>query len=265
MLARAMKMAFWITYDHLGKFLVAGLLWSLSLLVPAWVAVTALLSGQPGVRAAIGLPAALFAVGVVLPVPSAGLAHLVKVLIDHRDGSLGDFFRGMRLYALKSVLIGLIAVFALASLSTSTWFYADKLRGSAPWLGYALSGIALWGLVFAAPMALLVLPTLVQKKAGIGATLKLSALLVLGHPLFSLGLALQALALTAVCLIIFPLFLFVYGPILAALTGSAYEMLARKYAPTDAGGPASQPPYPTDDEDDYLNRGFRDFLFPWKG
>jgi hypothetical protein len=42
-------------------------------------------------------------------------------------------------------------------------------------------------------------------------------------------------------------------------------MLARKYASTDAGDPASPPPYLSDDEDDYLNRGFRDFLFPWKG
>ncbi len=267
MLARAMKMAFWITYDHLGKFLVAGLLWSLSLLVPAWVAFTALLSGQPFIRAVIGAPAAVLAFGLVLPVSSAGLAHLVKVLIDQRDGSLSDFFRGMRLYALKSAALGLVFVLAAASLGTSTWFYAAKLRGAAPWLGYALSGIALWGFVFAAFMALLVLPTLVQKKAGMGATLKLTALLVLDNPLFSLGLALQTLALTALCLAIFPLFLFLYGPALAALTGSAYEMLARKYAVANAGDSAAQQPlpFPPDDEDDYLNRGFRDFMFPWKG
>lgn len=267
MLARAMKMAFWVTYDHLGKFLLLGLIWSLALLVPGWVAFAGLSSDQPAVRAVIGLPAALIAFGIVLPIPSAGLAHLIKVLIDERDGSIGDFFRGIRRYALPAIAIGILFVFGMASLGTSTWFYAAKLRDTAPWLGYAISGIALWCLLFAALMALLVLPTLVQKKAGLGETLKLTALLVLDNPLFSLGLAVQVLALTALCLAIFPLFIFVYGPALAALTGSAYEMLARKYAlkAAESGAVPEPPAVLADEEDDYLNRGFRDFLFPWKG
>jgi len=267
MLARAMKMAFWITYDHLGKFLVVGLLWSVALFVPGWIALVGLFSGEPGVRAIIGIPAALAAFGIILPVPSAGLAYFIKVLIDERDGSIGDFFRGITLYAVRAVAIGLFFVFAAASLGTSTWFYAAKLRDTAPWLGYAISGLALWCLLFAALMGLLVLPALVQKKAGIYETLKLTALLVLGNPLFSLGLAFQVLTLTAVCLAIFPVFIFLYGPGFAALTGSAYEMLARKYAAraAETGARQDRPPYPSDEEDDYLNRGFRDFLFPWKG
>lgn len=260
-------MAFWITYDHLGKFLVAGLIWSLALLAPGWVAVAGLFSGDPAVRTLIGIPAAALAFGIVLPMTSAGLAHLVKVLIDERDGSLSDFFHGIRRHAARAVAIGLLFVFAVASLATSTWFYADMLRGTAAWLGYALSGLALWCLLFAGLMALLVMPALVQKKGGIFATLKLAALLVLANPVFSLGLAIQMLALTAVCLAIFPLFIFLYGPMAAALTGSAYEMLARKYAAADVetGDGRASRPIPPDEEDDYLNRGLRDALFPWKG
>ena len=260
-------MAFWITYDHLGKFLVAGLIWSLALLVPGWVAVAGLFSGDAAVRTLLGVPAAVLAFGIVLPIFSVGLAHLVKVLIDERDGSLGDFFWGIRQHAARAVAIGLLFVFAAASLSTSTWFYAQMLRESAPWLGYALSGVALWCLLFAGLMALLVMPALVQKKGGIFATLKLSALLVLDNPVFALGLAIQMLALTALCLAVFPLFIFLYGPLAAALTGSAYEMLARKYAAADidTGSGRESKPVPSDEEDDYLNRGLRDALFPWKG
>jgi hypothetical protein len=61
------------------------------------------------------------------------------------------------------------------------------------------------------------------------------------------------------------------------LATSAYEMLARKYAaleahqaaeaagavPAAALSKADQ--IREDAKDDYLNRGFRDFLFPWKG
>lgn len=268
MLARAMKMAFWVTYDHLGKFLVLGLIWSLALVLPGWVAFVGLFNDDPAIRALIGVPAAAFAFGIVLPIPSVGLAHLIKVLIDERDGSIGDFFGGIRQYAPRAVALGMLFVFAAASLSTSTWFYAAKLRDAAPWLGYAISGFALWCLLFAALVALFILPALVQKKGGLWETLKLAAVLVLDNPLFSLGLAFQVLALTALCLAIFPLFLFIYGPTVAALTGSAYEMLARKYAAKAAEtgtAPPNQHVYPDDEEDDYLNRGFRDFLFPWKG
>ena len=52
-----------------------------------------------------------------------------------------------------------------------------------------------------------------------------------------------------------PLFIFIYGGAVLVLLSSAYELLSRKYdhiASNDAA-------------DDYLNRGLRDFLFPWKG
>ncbi|MEA3365769.1 MAG: hypothetical protein U9Q79_09040 [Candidatus Hydrogenedentes bacterium] len=261
-------MAFWITYDHLGKFLLIGLIWSLALLLPGWIAFVGLSNDDPAIRTLIGAPATAFAFGIVLPIPSVGLAHMVKVLIDERDGSVSDFFRGIRQHALRAVAIGILFVFAVASLATSTWFYAAKLGETAPLLGYAISGLALWCLLFAALIAMFVLPALVQKKGGIWETLRLAALLVLDNPLFSLGLAFQVLVLTALCLAIFPLFIFIYGPGVAALTGSAYEMLARKYAAKAAETgtvPANQPLYPPDEEDDYLNRGFRDFLFPWKG
>ncbi|MFO7973465.1 MAG: hypothetical protein R6V12_02385, partial [Candidatus Hydrogenedentota bacterium] len=154
MLARAMKMAFWVTYDHLGKFVLLGLIWSLALLAPGWIASVALFNDDHAIRTLIGVPAAAFAFGIVLPIPSVGLAQMVKVLIDKRDAAIADFFRGIRRHGLRAVIIGILFVFAVASLATSIWFYAAKLRDTAPWLGYAISGLALWGLLFAALTAM---------------------------------------------------------------------------------------------------------------
>ena len=273
MLSRTLKMAFWVTYDHLGKLILANLMWSLAMLVPGMIAFTAVTTGDRAVAVLIGIPAAIVAFGIVLPVMTAGLAHMVKELIDTRDGSVRDFFTGVRLYGRRAIGIGLVYVFATSSLVVSVWFYSAKLRESVPWLGYGISALALWCLAFACLTAMLVIPALVQKKGSVRETLKLTALLVLDNPMFCLGLAVQFLILIAISLMP-PVFVFVSGALMAALTSSAYEMLARKYAaraetPAAAEGGSlrtlTKPAANADDEDDYLNRGLRDFLFPWKG
>ncbi|MDX9973114.1 MAG: hypothetical protein RBU21_09000, partial [FCB group bacterium] len=125
-----------------------------------------------------------------------------------------------------------------------------------PWLGFGLSALAAWALVFALLTALMVVPALVQKKERALATVKLAAALVLANPFFALGLAVQVLGFTLVAVVVTPLLPLLYGSVVVVLVSSAYEMLARKYAAPGA---------PPDEDDDYLNRGFRDFLFPWKG
>lgn len=209
---------------------------------------------------------------------SAGIAHMVKELIDTRDGSLRTMLEGIRLYWRRAIGVGFAYLAALVCLPTSVWFYASKLREQAPLVGYALSALALWCLLFIGLMSLLVVPTLVQKKANLFQTLKLTALLVLDNPLFSVGLAMQVLAFTAIAVVLSPVFFFLYGGMVVALTCSAYEMLARKYdAAADTGDAGSKSSHvrglgtqgaeahDPDEDDDYLNRGLRDFLFPWKG
>lgn len=269
MLGRALKMAFWVTYDHVGKLILANVLWFVAFAVPASLAWGAFATGEPAVRLVVAWPLLIAGVGVVLPVMTAGLAHMAKVLIDKRDGSLGDMFRGIRMYGGRAAGIGLVYFFACASLATSAWFYAVKLHGAAPWLGYAISALAVWALVFVAMTSLMAMPALVQKKGGVVATVKLAALLVLANPLLVLGLALQLAAFTVLSVLVTPLFPLLYGAVAVVLVSSAYELLARKYAaagaPEGALETGAGPRPMTDEEDDYLNRGFRDFLFPWKG
>ncbi|MBN2312091.1 MAG: hypothetical protein JXR94_24145 [Candidatus Hydrogenedentes bacterium] len=264
-------MAFWVTYDHLGKLILASLLWAIPLLLLGFVALTAFLAGGLVIPLAVGAPAAVLCLAVALPVLSAGLAHMAKELIETRDGSVGDMFRGIRLYWRRAVGLGCIYLIAVSCLTTSAWFYASKLRDSAPWLGYGISAIALWGLLFCALTALLAPATLVQKKSNVLGTIKLTALIVLDNPFTSLGIALQVVGFTIFAVVVPPLFFFLYGGVVVVLASSMYELLARRYAALECAGDAraaadaGRGPVLDDEHDDYLNRGFRDFLFPWKG
>ncbi len=269
MLSRTLKMAFWVCYDHLGKLLAANLLCMLALLFPLGLAWAAVAAGDPAMMLLLGVPMLVLVFGVVLPVEAAAIAHMAKELIDTRDGSLRTFFRGLRLYAGRAIGLGLAYVAAGCCLSTSIWFYAARLGEAVPWFGYAVSALALWCLAFVAFTALLVMPALVQKKEGLWPTLRLSGLLVLDNPLFCIGLAAHA-ALLAGCSLLPPVLMFFSLAPLIVLVSSGYEMLSRKYAALEAHRALGQTDTPLridfkDEEDDYLNRGFRDFFFPWKG
>jgi uncharacterized membrane protein YesL len=162
----------------------------------------------------------------------------------------------------------LFYVAAATCLATSAWFYATRLGGTAPLLGYALSALALWCLAFLAVTALFAAPAVVQRKASWLATLKTAALLVLANPLLTLGLAAQIAAVTAVAVLVPPVLIFLYGAMVIVVMSAAYELLAREYAAM-ANGSAGEAPAGArnidDSQDDYLNRGLRDALFPWKG
>ncbi len=262
-------MAFWVLYDHLGKLLLVNVMCTLALIIPGGLACAAIMTGDPGVMLCVGVPVLVVVLGIVLPVGCAALAHMLKELIDTRDGSVSTFFSGVKRYFWRASGLGLVYLAAACCLGTSVWFYPIRLGDTLPWLGYALSAAALWCLVFAGLTALLVFPALVQKNGGVWGTVKLSALLVLDNPVFALGLAINALIWAAFSLLP-PVFMFLSMAPLMTLVSSGYEMLSRKYAVLDARRAAGADPTKlaidyNDEMDDYLNRGFRDFLFPWKG
>ncbi|MFA7431972.1 MAG: hypothetical protein WCZ23_17590, partial [Rhodospirillaceae bacterium] len=191
-------------------------------------------------------------------------------------------FQGMRLYWKRAAAIGLTNVVVVVGLLVNIWFYAYSgiFVGQLAWLGYVIALAAVWAVVFLGLMNLFTLPALVQKRVGWWATVKLAALLTLDNPMFAIGLAVQLGAVTVVAVLAPPVLVFLHGGIVAVTVGCAYEMLARKYARIETqrqaaaagtGGHTTtlsrgrRGPTESDEDDDYLNRGFRDFLFPWKG
>lgn len=278
MLGRALKMAFWVTYDHLGTLILANLIASAMVFPPLLVGFGAFATGDPGVWLLVGLPAATLLMAVALPLAMAGLADLAKELIDTRDGSVKRMFSGMRRYGARAIGVGFATWTAVMCLTCSVLFYGSGRFPVAPWVGYLLGALAAWVLAFTALMALFAVPALVQKKQGSRATIRLAMLLVVDNPLYAIGLAIQVIAVS-VMLILPPVALLLYFSTIAVLLSSGYEQLARKYALqayAETGVRDEQAlrhltvvnrngRYSIDDEqDDYLNRGLRDALFPWK-
>ncbi len=286
MLSRTLKMAFWVTYDHVGKLILANLIWDLIVLMPLFVAVTLLSSTNHGVFLIAGISLLVITALVTLPVTLAGIAFFVKQLIDSRDGELRRVFSGMRRYGLRAVLLWLVFIFGAACLGTSTWFYATRLDDSIPWLGLALSALAMWCLVLLMLMCTQAVPALVEKNGTVRDTVRLSALLVLDNPLFVVGLTLQLAAWSIFSLVATPLILCLFASVLVVFMMCGYEQLARKYAliqmrrdeiqSAESGTPLAGVSGGVrvitrngrlmidESQDDYLNRGFRDFMFPWK-
>lgn len=272
-------MAFWVVYDHVGKLVLANLAWTATAAPPLLVFFAALLSGDRAITLFLGLPALVLTLGVIAPVNAAAIAHLAKVMIDTGDASFADWGRGVKLYWRRAIATGFACLAAVAALLMSAWFYAVRLGAAAPWLGYAISALAVWCLALAALALPLAFPALVQKKSGVLATLKLAALLVLDNPLFCLGLWVYFVLLAALSIIILPFAAFFSGAAGVVLGSTAYEMLARKYAAVEREkqGAQTEPDGREgavvsrggklvfdDSKEDYLNRGFRDFWFPWK-
>ena len=287
MLGRTLKMTFWVVYDHLGKLVAANLI-SLALLVPpggvAYSALSLLFAGdtEPGVAGAafvVGATALLIGLGIVLPVTAVGLAEMFKELLETRDGSLKTYFSGIRRHGVRATALGLAVVGLGAAMATSVWFYPTRLVGPYGWLGILLGAVAAWALLFLLLTALLLPPALVHKQAGLRATVRLTALLVFDNTFLIIGLALALTAWTFLSFLLPPLLVLVHGAVIVGASSSAYELLARKYAALahDAAAArnsghmtrlsvwAEAPPPVPDEEDDYLNRGIRDALFPWKG
>jgi hypothetical protein len=115
---------------------------------------------------------------------------------------------------------------------------------------------------------------MVHRNLGPAGAIRLAAALVLDNPLFFAGMAAHS-ALIAAAAVLVPVLLacFALAP-LVVLQCAAYEMLSRRYAAVEAaragGGlaPGRHGPVRVDFDDandDYLNRGFRDLIFPWKG
>ncbi|QRN81551.1 MAG: hypothetical protein JK586_09260 [Nocardiopsis sp. BM-2018] len=262
------KMAFWVCYDHMGKLMAANFVAAAVLTAAGLPALAALHSGDPALMLVAGAPFGALALGVVLPVALAGCCHLCKELIETRDGSLRTFFEGVWLHGLRAAGLGLVVAAGAAVSGCAFWFYAVRIGAEHPLAGHALGALALWAFAGLTVCALLALPAVVHKRAGPIAALRIGAALAADNPLMAAALAFHA-GLIAAAAFAPPILFFAAIAAAAALMSSAYEMLARKYAALaawreegDTGRPFTLEFH--DAEDDYLNRGFRDFLFPWK-
>lgn len=259
MAGRALKMAFWICYDHLGTLLLLNLLAVAILAFPAALLLGAAAADDPVTLLAQGGIAGLLLLGVAGPVALVGFLAWTREVIDERHAGFGAYLQGIRRHGLRAAALGTGYTLAAACLAASAWFYPVRLGADWPWLGYGLGALACWALAFLLATGPLAFAALVFRRAGLRAALRLGVLLALANPGLAMALVAGTAAWLMACLAPPVLVLFSIAPV-AVGWACAYELLARRHAEADPAQPAP----PRDAEDDFLNRGWRDALFPWK-
>ncbi len=247
MVWRIQKMTFWVLYDHLGHFIVLNLLTMLPLAALLWLS-----QNSPISSAMLNLVAIVIYTSVV----TAGQLNLVNVLLSGGAFEYRHLWNGMGRFGLATLLLGVIAALALVVCGVGLWFYGGVLAFTYPMPGIILAQCCASALALLLMAVFFALPSLPSRSVGTLGALRIGLALVAGHPVVSLGL-LITVCIYAVFMITPPGAALLSTVPLVVLASCAYELLARYH-----GGDQD---IREDEEDDYLNRGFRDFLFPWKG
>jgi len=253
MLYRALKMWFWLTYDHLGRLLIFNFVCALPIALLLGLGMT--LSGP------LGLLLTFLAFAVAAPAAIAALGSVARELLERNEAPYPILLDGLRRFGPSGALVGTIGGVVVITSGVGVYFYLAVVAQPTPWYAYALAGVCAWVGTFATLVLAFALVAIPQKRAGARSAVTTGALLVANNPIFCFVVALH-LAGLATCAMAMPVFLLFSVAPMATLLTTAYEMLARKYAAPIVNG--KHVIDFKDDEDDYLNRGLRDFFFPWK-
>lgn len=241
---RACRMSFWVLYDHLGPILV------LNMVTVATVLACGLLVTGIGLSplVMVGLVVlALFAL-------AGGQGHLINTLLSGQPFEYRSMWVGIRSFAVPLMLMGLAFSAALTLCGVGSWFYGVVLAERAPFVGLALAQLCLCTAVGIGLITFHAVPALFARGGAVWPAWCTGATIVLHHPVGSALLVVLALAALVVAMTPPGLVLLSTWP-LVALTCCSYELYARAYGATGTAG---------DEVDGFLNRGFRDFLYPWK-
>jgi uncharacterized membrane protein YesL len=213
----------WATYDHIGLLVLANLLWIL-LVLPV----------------------------VTAPAATAGLFYLAREVSRGGAPDLRVYLRGFRKWFGPALRLGILELAAGVVLWVNIDFYSH-LRGPASIPGMVLSAVMVWLAAFFLLMHVHLFPLLVAGERRLRTLLRKSALLTLDNLGFTIGIAVQSLALTALCVVTGAGLVLINGSALAMLLTTGHHELLRKYSDDP-----SLPPEMIE------NRSFRDLWRPWE-
>jgi len=237
-------MSFWVLYDHLGHFIVINLM----TVVPV-LGLGVLADGLGVSPMAMALPILLW-----MFVLAGGQGHLINTLLSGRPLEYRAIGVGIRQFGLPLALLGLGAGGSIALCGLGIWFYSTVLTDRAPLLGLALAQLCACSVVGLAMTAFYAVPAVLALRGALWPAWRMGAKLVLRHPVGSAG-SLVLAVMAMVVAVTPPGFVLLSTLPLVTLACCTYELYARAYAATETV---------RDEADGYLNRGFREFLYPWK-
>ena len=247
-------MAFWVLYDYAGYLIVLNMLSLAAVFGPPWL-LFKLTGGSAPVAALLATLLGALAV--------AGQATLFAALLNGEEFSFRRVISGVVAHGPRVVGLAALCAMAFSGALLAAWFYANRLPPARPTVGLLLSGLCLSGAVALLMSCVYVLPALVNQRGTALRALRTSFVLAGRHPVLTPGLLVLMLA-QGLLLATPPGMLLLSTMPLVALACCAYELLARHHAANEGAAPGEAGPTP-DEEDIFLNRGFKDILFPWKG
>jgi uncharacterized membrane protein YesL len=218
------KRFLWNSYDHIGVLVIANLLW-LALCLPI----------------------------ITAPAATAGLFHMARKVADHESLALSDFFQGFRQHFFPALRAGALMLAVAVILWVNVDFYSH-LGGRAAIPGMVLASAMVWIGVFALLIHAHLFPLIVSGERGTRAALRKAALLTLDNPGFTIGITVQALSVSVLCLITGAGLVLALGSFLAVLLTTGHRELLKKYFPdSDAAREPAEA------------RTLRDAIRPWEG
>ena len=212
----------WNTFDHLGLLVVANLIW-VGLCLPV----------------------------VTAPASTAALFHLGRKIAAGEEVTVRDFLVGFRVHFVPSLKAGAFTLTAGVVVWANVDFYS-QFGGRATVPGMLLAATMVWVGAFVALMHVHVLSLIVHGERSLRAVLRKSALLVLDNPVFTVGIAVQALSVAVLCIVTGAGLVLALGSFLAVLLTTGHRELLKKYFPDS----------PEASEAAEI-RVFRDLVKPW--
>jgi hypothetical protein len=257
MTIRALRMAFWLYYDGLGRWT------ALNLAIVCISAAPLLVIGSTSLLSGWVWSAALAGAGLLL---SLGYACVLEAACRGVEGNTitaAVWWQGIRSIGSRLLALQALTFAGLAVGIWLMWFYLAILAPRYPWPAAAACGMVLVAMVLLVAAALLGGPALVYTGAGPLKALIVGAKIVLRYPVLAATMVFTAAMLVA--LAVFPpiAVLLSVSPI-GVLVAATYEMVARREAAGDDVESWRAQCRGWDETDELLNRGFRDFLYPWK-
>lgn len=243
---RAQRMSFWVLYDHLGHLIALNVVMVTTLFLPLWL----------GLQFELLSPMLALLLGAAsLWIAAVGQGSLLNALLRGDAWDVNHVVAGFRRNGLGQAILGLIFLAVALAAGLGIWFYGTILAMSWPLMGMVLAQACACGGVLVALVAFYTVPALIAHPGNVGRALKFGVALAARHPVAGAGYLATACVVTMV-MVTPPGFILLSTWPLVSLACCAFELLARHHA--------VEPPV-SDENDMYLNRGFRDFLFPWKG
>ena len=245
-MAGSWRRVVWVAYDHLGGMVLANLAWSLASL--PWLLAGAVLATVGAAFGRVGALAGLLVAAEVALVSPPSALLVAAGLRWARGEDVGWRAMGAvaRRLAWPAQVLGLILSGVTAVLAVNVSFYG-RFGG---WVGLALGGAAVWGLLGAGLVAVHLLPALVLGDGTVRHALVTSARLTIARPGLAvalLGVVIAVLGIGLVSGIGLPCGLLAFLGLLLGVVDA------------EALGWPGRPPLP-----DEPQRGLADLLHPWR-